>query len=424
MLNEKKERELAYVVKVDEIRPIPGRDKVECAVINGWTVMVRKDQFKAGDLGIYFEIDSKVPDKEPFKFLEAKHFKIKTQKYALKDEAGNKIGQFWSQGLLMGAEDFGWKFESSGQFAGDVPIITTQDNSKPYFVEGDFLTKYLEVTYAVAEDNVRKAPSVDKYKKMAARHPQLFQNPIIKWVYKRNWGKKLLFIFFGKKKDGRSWPAWVVKTDEERVQNMPWILSNKDEWVATEKIDGTSTTFTMKRGKYPWSGNDFYICSRNVCFDTPKKMEKGAWYDTNVYQEMAVKYNLEKVLAEILNQYPEYEFVTIQGETYGKGIQKREYGLEGHDLMVFNVIFGGKDGSKRRLNPIEMTEFMKPFNIPCVPVVDEHFVLPDTVEELLNIATDKSAVDGGMREGLVFRSMDGSQSFKAVSNEFLAKYHD
>lgn len=424
MLNDKKERELAYVVEVDEIRPIPGRDKVECAVINGWTVMVRKGQFKAGDLGIYFEIDSKVPEKEPFMFLEGKHFKIKTQKYALKDEAGNKIGQFWSQGLLMGAEDFSWELKDSGQFAGDVPLIDTHEPGGKYYVKGDFLTKDLGVTYAVPEDNIRKAPSADKYKKMAARHPQLFQKPFIKWLYKRKWGKKLLFIFFGKKKDGRTWPAWVVKTDEERVQNMPWILSNKDEWVATEKIDGTSTTFTMKRGKGVFGKPDFYICSRNVCFDTPEKMAAGAWYDTNVYQEMAIKYNIENVLADILVKHPEYEFVTIQGETYGAGIQKREYRLEGHDLAVFNVIFGGKDGSTRRLNPVEMTEFMAQYEVPCVPIVDAHFVLPDTVEELLEIATDKSAVDGGMREGLVFRAKDGGQSFKAVSNEFLAKYHN
>ena len=51
-------------------------------------------------------------------------------------------------------------------------------------------------------------------------------------------------------------------------------------------------------------------------------------------------------------------------------------------------------------------------------------MLPDTVEELLKIATGKSVIDGGMREGLVLRTKDGSQSFKAVSNEFLMKYHN
>ena len=90
---------------------------------------------------------------------------------------------------------------------------------------------------------------------------------------------------------------------------------------------------------------------------------------------------------------------------------------------MFNVIVGYKTGGTKRLNPREMTDLMSDYGVPCVPIVDEHFVLPDTVEELLEIATDKSAIDGGMREGLVFRSVDGVQSFKAVSNEFLIKYH-
>ena len=51
MLNPKtNERELVYVVTIDDIKPIEGRDRVECAVVGGWTIMVRKDQFKPGDL--------------------------------------------------------------------------------------------------------------------------------------------------------------------------------------------------------------------------------------------------------------------------------------------------------------------------------------------------------------------------------------
>lgn len=413
MLNKDNIRELCYIAKIDEIRPIPGRDRVECAVVKGWTIMVRKEQFKVGDLGIYFEIDSKVPETKPFEFLEAKHYKIKTQKYKTPE------GQFWSQGLLMSADDFGWELDYGED--GGFPLIVTNDSAHPCFKEGDFLTQYLGVTYATEEDNKRKAASNgDKYKKMAGRHPKLFQNPFIKWLYKRNWGKKLLFLFLGKKKDKTSWPAWVVKTDEERVQNMPFILQNKDEWFATEKIDGTSTTFTMRnRGRK----REFYICSRNVCFDTPEKMANGAWYDTNVYQEMAIKYDIENVLDMLMDVYPEVEFITIQGETFGKGIQKREYGLSGHELKVFNLIFGYKNGEVKRFNPREMTDILAADNIPCVPIVDEHFVLPDTVEELLEIATGSSAVDGGMREGLVFRSADGVHSFKAVSNEFLLRYH-
>ena len=46
MLNEKKERELCFVAKVDAIEPIEGKDRVECAVVGGWRTMVRKDLFK------------------------------------------------------------------------------------------------------------------------------------------------------------------------------------------------------------------------------------------------------------------------------------------------------------------------------------------------------------------------------------------
>ena len=413
MLNPKaNERELVYVVTMDDIKPIEGRDRVECAVVGGWTVMVRKDQFKPGDLGIYFEIDSKVPAKEPFIFLEGKHFKIKTQKYKTPN------GQFWSQGLLMGAEDFGWETIKSE----DGSILSING-----YHEGDFLTKLLGVTYADPEDNSRKSKSsVDKYQKMAQRMGKKFAKQPYRWLMKRTWGKKLLFLFYGKKKDSKAWPEWVVKTDEERVQNMPWILEDKSEWFATEKIDGTSTTFTMKG----WGRKrEFFICSRNVCFNTPEKMAAGAWYDTNVYQEMAINYDIENVLAKLMEYFDNIgtsavDFVTLQGETYGAGIQKRDYSFSNHDFMAFNVIVKYKGEAPRRLNPREMTDLLTNYGIPCVPIVDEHFVMPDTVDELLAIATGASKVDGGMREGLVFRSADGVKSFKAVSNEFLMKYHN
>ena len=409
MLNSKNERELAYVVRVDDIKPIEGRDRVECAVVGGWTIMVRKGQFHPGSLGIYFEIDSQVPEKEPFMFLAQKKFKIKTQKYKTPN------GQFWSQGLLMAPEDFNW-------YMNDIrTAIIEMDatNDEGYHAvdnESRFLTKRLGVTYAVAEDNARKSGSMDKYKKMAQRRPKLFAKKPIRWLMRRNWGKKLLFVLFGKKKDKKNgWPAWVKKTDEERVQNMPWVLQNKEPWIATEKIDGTSTTFTMKRGKF--GKFDFYVCSRNVVFDKP---DKTCFYDSNVYLEMAEKYDIENALKDILKSNPELEWVTIQGETYGPGIQKRDYSATEHEFAAFNFI----TSTEGRWNSLEAKELLSFYDIPWVPIIDKEFILPDTVEELLDIATDMSVIDGGMREGLVFRSLDGAQSFKAVSNEFLMKYHN
>ena len=96
--------------------------------------------------------------------------------------------------------------------------------------------------------------------------------------------------------------------------------------MVTEKIDGTSTTFTMQQA--PKKKRRSYICSRNVVFDTPEKEERNFYKDTdgNVYVEMFEKYGVEKILNYILDLNPDYEFITLQGETYGGTIQKRNYG--------------------------------------------------------------------------------------------------
>ena len=415
MINEKTgQRELAYVVNIDAIEPIVGSDNCEAAVVGGWRVMVRKKTFKPGDLAIYFEIDSKVDTTKPeFAFLEKKGGKIKTQRYTF----GGK-GLMISQGLLMSAEDFGWKFIKDSAYAGEPCIVKNFDKTDIIFATGEsrFLTKELGVTYAEEEDNSRKAASTDKYKKMAGRHPNLFKKPWARWMMKREWGRKVMFFFFGKKKDKKNgWPSWVVKTDEERIECIPYRLTNKDPWIATEKIDGSSSTFTMKRGK--WGKNDFYICSRNVVFDKP---DKKCFYETNVYIEMAQKYNIENVLASILADNPDLEWVTLQGETYGAGIQKRDYGLTEHRFMGFNFITS-KEG---RWNSVRAAKFMENYNIPWVPILDENYILPDTIEELRAFShSEGSRIDGEIKEGIVFRSQDGSMSFKCVDPEFLMKYH-
>ena len=411
MLNKNNERELAYVVIVNAITPIKGYDRVELAHVGGWTVVVGKGEFHAGDPAIYFEIDSQLPEVEPFtnmEFLAKKHYKIKTQ----------KMCKSISQGLLMSAANFGWK--KSAENAGDFPYI--KDNEGICHFTNDesrFLTKQLNVTYAVPEDNARKANSVDKYKKMAQRNGKLFSRKPFKWLMKKEWGRKLLFTFFGDKKDKTGWPAWVKKTDEERIENLPYLFEDKSSWIATEKIDGTSTTFTLKRGKGFFDKEEFYICSRNVCFNKP---DKNCFYETNVYIEMAEKYDIYNKMKYLLEtEYKNCDWITIQGETYGAGIQKRDYHMTEHNFMAFNLI----SSNYGRENSLIMKDILEKENgIPCVPIITESYTLPNTLEELREfVDSDTSVIDGEIREGIVFRSYDGSRSFKCVSPTYLMKYH-
>ena len=253
---------------------------------------------------------------------------------------------------------------------------------------------------------------------MMNRHPKLAKSKFGRWCMKHKTAKKILYFILGgdKKNATKKFPYWVVKTDEERIQNCFNRMKEIDtKWIATEKRDGTSTTMSLKgHGKK----QEYVVCSRNVVMTNRKD---GSWYDVNVYTEMSDKYGIENVLKQLLTD--EYEFVTIQGETFGEGIQKRDYGLKEHVFEVFNVIFGYKDGTTKRLNPIEMKELLDKYDIPTVPIVDTEYIMPETCEEVLNVCGGEAAIYGGMREGLVFRSVDGVNSFKAVDNNFLVKYH-
>lgn len=413
MLNKDGKRELAYVVAVDKILPIEGADRVEQAVVGGWHIMVRKGQFEPGAAAIYFEIDSKVPETEPFKFLEAKHYKIKTQKYFK--------GKVISQGLLMAAEDFGWttQVEPLGGVRTEVII---DDKGKAHYPDDEsrFLTEQLGVTYAVDEDNTRKAASADKYKKMAQRNGKLFSHQPFRWLMKRDWGKKLLFLFFGRKRDKRgAWPSWVAKTDEERIENLPFLFNDKSEWIATEKIDGSSSTFTLKRG-HGFNKDEFYVCSRNVVFDKP---DKPCYYDTNIYLEIAEKYDIFNKMVNLLhNQFTDCEWITLQGEIYGPKVQRRDYHLKERKFMAFNFITS-KEG---RWNSSRMKDLIENHcGIPCVPILNEKYILPNTLEELRDyVDSTPSVIDGDIKEGIVFRSQDGLRSFKCVSPTYLMKYHN
>lgn len=75
-------RKLASVQVVNEIRPIENADAIECAVVLGWTVVVKKGEFKIGDKCVFFEIDSILPNEEKYSFLDYKEeyngYRLKT----------------------------------------------------------------------------------------------------------------------------------------------------------------------------------------------------------------------------------------------------------------------------------------------------------------------------------------------------------
>lgn len=384
-------RALAYVATIDEIRPIPNYDRVEHARVGGWWVIVSKnDHFSPGDRAVYFEVDSRVPSTdERFAFLEGKHYKIKTQ----------RMCKVFSQGLIM-------------------PLSAFAELDPNLSVNTD-LTDKLGVTYAVDEDNARKNGDPNaKYTSMKARHKKLFSYRWAKWLMKREWGRRLMFAIFGRKKDKPlSFPAhfpFVHKTDEERVENMPWVLGYKDPLIVTEKLDGTSSTYILERkGRNKF---EFYVLSRNVRQKTP---DQKCYHEKNIYWDMALKYDIEGKLREYLEENPELTYVAIQGESVGS-VQGNPLKLDADDLYVFNFIRSdvGRLPSNVACNRIYA------WGMKWVPILDTDYHMPDDMEEFKAFATAKSVVNPKVnRKGIVLRDPKTDLSFKNVSREYLLKHN-
>lgn len=394
IINDK--RALAYVVKVDDILPIVGADNIELAVVGGWKVIVKKKEIAIGEKGVYFEIDSKVPsDDERFAFLANKDYRIKTMKL-------NKFGVY-SQGLLMPLSIF--------PELGDLDVNTD-------------VTDALKVIYYVPADNERKANTSDpnaKYKSMAARHPKLAKQKWFRWLMRRGWGRKFLFVFFGKKKDTpKGWPTHfpgVSKTDQERCENIPFIIEEDTLWVRTEKCDGTSGTFILERkGKKKY---EFYVCSRNVRMTN--KDQECFYGSNNYYWDAAIKYDIENKMKDYLTKHPDLSFVCWQGEICGPNIQKNPHGLSTLHLFCFHMT-----DDTGRYDIREAKKIWESYGMEVVPIVNENYRLPNDFE------TFKATADGyysaevcegkttQKREGYVYYDVkDPRRSFKNVSRKYL-----
>ena len=385
MLNKKGERELAYIVKVDAVESIEGYDKIAFATVGGWHCVVDASM-KAGDRAVYFEIDSLVPaEDERFAFCQKYKYRIKTQRYC----KGTRI----SQGLLM-----------------PIDVFPELEDSKV----GDFVTDKLKITYYEAEDRQRKGKerSNQEYKPFFNKIKRRFP---CKQLLKTELGRKILFALFGVKKKKKKWPEFMPHSDEERVQNMIWVLKNKTPFIVSEKVDGCSSGFGIR--KKPFGGYQYYVCSRNVVLDSPNSK---AYYDFNVWYEMSEKYHIKDFLTDYIKKTGA-EWAYLQGESFGSGVQKRDYSLKEHDFRAFAL---NDSTRKSRCSYVEMTEILDKYDIPTVPVLDKAFILPDTIEELLEYAAGESKIDGKPREGIVLQSVDNPGfSFKAVDSEYLLCFH-
>jgi RNA ligase (TIGR02306 family) len=204
-----------------------------------------------------------------------------------------------------------------------------------------------------------------------------------------------------------TFPSFLIKTDEERIQNIPNILEEEqgESIYVTEKIDGTSFTCYYHMGV-------FGVCSRNM----ELKETEG-----NIYWKMARKYQLEEKM-KIYEQS-----LAIQGEVHGPGIQGNKYKLEEVQLRVFSMYDICED---KYLSLEDMEKICEGFELEMVPVLSRDIPLTGTVDSWIELVSNlMSRLNPAVKaEGYVVRGLnrqywsEGKFSFKVINPEFLLEH--
>lgn len=394
-------RALAHIEQIHDIRPIAGADRIELVHALGWQLIAKKDEFAEGDLAVYIEIDSKVPENDPrYEFLASKHFKIKTM----------KMRGALSQGIAL-------------------PLFMFPEIKDPEV--GMDVTELLGIKKIETEEELRLARE-EKYDKdrvfklriqrVYQYHKKFAKSKFGAWLLKHNFTRKIVAkLLGGKIEKPKAFPSWIKKTDEERIQNLPHYCELPDTFIATEKVDGTSTTFAVRAKNKRCKKYEFIVCSRSVRqVDMKQETYFGDGVD-NVYWEMAFKYNIEKILTTIAKGM-KAATVVLQGETVGEGLQGNRYDYKGRKFFGYNFIVNGE-----KWDTIRAADYLKNYGITWVPILDTNFHMLPTVEDMLAYAEGYSVIaddDKHTREGIVFRGLNNpTLSFKAVSNSFLLEKH-
>ena len=182
-------RKMASIRRINSVRDIAGADAIQCARVGGWEIVVQKGEYQAGDLAVYCEIDSWIPNElapflskgnEPREYNGVRGERLRTIKLR---------GQV-SQGLLL-------------------PLDLVFPTSQGLPVEGLDVTDILNI--------------------------QKWEAPI---------PAQLAGDVRG------AFPSFIPKTDQERIQNLTEEFKTwqNHTWEVTEKLDGSSMTVYHKDG--------------------------------------------------------------------------------------------------------------------------------------------------------------------------------
>ena len=351
------ERKLVTVRVINALTVIENADSIEAAQIDGWQVVVKKGEFAVNQKIVFFEVDSFLPIDARYEFLRKNRLRRQDGVEGFRLRTVKLRGAI-SQGLVL-------------------PLYLFPELLAPSVSMERHLNQDEAIDYADLLGVVKWEPPV-------AAH--------LAGMAKGNF------------------PSRIRKTDQERIQNLPYYFDGRFNGVPFEgsiKLDGSSCTVYFDAGT-------FGVCSRNL--DLKEDETNSFWKAVNALG-----------LREYMTQLDRN--VAIQAELIGEGIQGNKEGLHGQELRVFDI---WDIDLQRHLTAMERYDYLASVpTIKHVPVLGQFINIFDicpTMQDMVAYSGNGPSLNAQIREGVVFKSTLPIRgeivSFKVINPQFLLKERD
>ena len=296
---------VCYVARITEVKPIPGADNIEQGVIGGWNCIIKKGEYKAGDLVVVATTDAVIPQ-ELSDAMNVTNYLRKGQRVRTV-----KLRGVYSECLIIPLK---YARKASGHA-----------NTK--WDEGDDLMDLLKI--------YKYEPPATQIQLSTGKKVRYHQNPNFKVYHKFPNLKNVSGMF----------------TEEDRVEitrklhgtNARYGIVRKNKLSIMDRFKRWAfKTFHGTPERWAWIEYEYVYGSHNV----EKGSESQGFYSTDVWREVADIYGIKEKLWNSVKQCdPERlgEGLVLYGEVYGPGIQKNyDYGLKSLQFAGFDVTVNGE----------------------------------------------------------------------------------
>lgn len=348
------------------IEPHPGADRLELAVVGAYRSVVAKDQFKTGDIAIYIQEASIVPE---VLLHEMNLWDDEKAKGRLAGSKGDRVKairlrKVISQGICVRPIALG---DLDARYAAD---------PEHDYAEELGLVKYVPAIPTQLAGKVEHVLGLRTY------------------------------------------------TDMENIKRFPGILQEGEQVWITEKLHGTCSVLSLLRDGDDWN---FAVSSkgqagRGLGLVREVNPEGKAF---NAYWLMAEKINAETVLRDLAQRLGARDEITLFGETVGVqdlmyGLQKGELSFAAFDLRVDGeyMSYNGENG---------FYSLMAQSSVPTVTILFQGAFSQDAVDALTDGPT-LTAGANHIREGVVIRPVEerrddsvGRVLLKSISAKYLLR---